>query len=492
MTFFILILSSLCLISFSYHKCCTSYRNSCIFRHNLSSSSIDHGRALDLLVNRNDGKVVLETSVFRFETNAEKKTIIDLYSMLHIGDQDYYYHIENDMKDYDIVLFELITENSNTITLDNSNDVEVSASSSEIIGNNESRKPFKRKLRDNVDIMSYKTEKLASDYDLSHQLTINFKQSNYYIADLDTDTISNLSVKRQRLVNSLYWKNQFGGRSFDQNLLKSFFLMDAPFITALRLLSWLGPCPECSCLLFDWARMSAPNKAGGLPLFSVLLPISKNILNGNFREAKKIAFAQQLMSGVVDSGSWGGESKSDVDLIVGQRNNEVCRVIQSFVDEHEMSSTSTIANTDSKILKIAVLYGCYHMKDLTSKLYKLGYMRNFSNSRKYTAWEMTYPIEESSSTSTTSSAPISDGSSVASFNELLPLISISLAYLSLGALDWWVLLKVLTEAIENIDDTVIVNILFFLGYAALYAQRHLVLLRTLSYNVVNWDRDLFG
>lgn len=71
--------------------------------------------------------------------------------------------------------------------------------------------------------------------------------------------------------------------------------------------------------MLDWARTSFPDRAGGVPFASVLIPISQNLLARNFNEVKRIAFAQQLMTGLADSGSFGGEAMSDVDVNIDRK-----------------------------------------------------------------------------------------------------------------------------------------------------------------------------
>jgi hypothetical protein len=299
--------------------------------------------------------------------------------------------------------------------------------------------------------------------------------------------------------------------------MKNFYLSDAAFISTLRYLSWLGPCPEFSCLLLDWSRWNNPTKAGGLP--AVLLPIFELVSKGNLVAAKKLAFAQQLISGVPDAGSWGGEALSDIEIRVKARNIECCRVLQCFLDEHEENSKDLSLDLDGSsdkeqksqisesqllkvgpptILKVAILYGAYHIGDLSTKLKAMGLQAGSVSS--LTAWSMespspegvplpssipsTYPFSSSSSVSNSKPFPLPSKAdeavvkdqfsidennsvnptwfSLESLLKLLkrvrsPLLTLAVAltvtsYLVIGALDWWLLIDFLVEVLESVTN----------------------------------------
>ena len=414
---------------------------------------------LRLVVDRCSGIVSLQASTFSYIYSAEKalrnKIFIDLVSMLHVGDESYYKIIEENMRNYDVVLYELITSNSNTVV--------------------DNEMPYRRRLV--TDIYSYKAENLAKEYNLDTQLSINFRQNNYYIADLDSETVNSLQSPRKNLILNDFRGFRMGGRSYSQPFLKSFFIDDSSFITFLRLFSWLLPCPELSFLVLDWARTSFPDRAGGIPFASVLIPISQNLLARNFNEVKRIGFAQQLMTGLADSGSYGGEAMSDVDVLVGERNNECIRVLKSFIEDAIKSNA-----TSNKDYRIAILYGAYHIKDLQLQLANMGCKATEPVNRELTVWNMTYP---------TSNIP-NDMAKIAI--EVVPMGLFAAVYLTLGAVDWWLLIKIFSTAIDyanNFDNNLVVAISFMVGYTALYVQRHLVVFRYLSSSAISWDKPLF-
>ena len=371
-------------------------------------------------------------------------------------------------------------------------------------------------------------------------------------------------MPRKHLTMASFRANRSAGRAREERFLRKFFLSDIALITALRYLSWLGPCPEFSCLLLDWSRWNQPTKAGGLP--PALLPIIENVSMGNIFAARKLAFAQQLISGVPDSGSWGGEALSDTEVRVKARNTECCRVLKGFLEEHEQaaknpalpvpvqtSSTEKTPRTNSKIsstsastevksseLKIAILYGAYHIEDLSSKLRAMGLKAESASS--LTAWSMEYPAISTSSDhsiktnvrkevlhpqtaekqSFFGAKTISKAlSSIRGSGLSISVAGICTMYLVICALDWWLMIDFLVEVVQGLrnsvssgtansivtgfvrhiiagevgeplsEDAKIVEISLSVLYSLAYVQRHLWALRAASSVGVQWDRGLF-
>ena len=180
----------------------------------------------------------LETKMFRFQSPVSQSVpslILDLYSMVHVGDTSYYEQIEKVMEEYDIVLYELITSKNNVIV------------------NNE----YQKKLTCDI-YPSKMTQALAKKFELQTQLCLPTQSANWYIADLDVETITDLEKSRKTNVSMNYWLSLVGGRGFNKRTtLNKFFMSDNVFITLLRILLFIFvPCPELSCLLLDWSRMT--------------------------------------------------------------------------------------------------------------------------------------------------------------------------------------------------------------------------------------------
>ena len=236
-------------------------------------------------------------------------------------------------------------------------------------------------------------------------------------------------------------------------------------------------------MLVDWSRSSTPSKGGGVPLFTAVIPFCVNIVNGRFAQARLVAFSQQLLTGLPDSGFFGGEAMSDTDVLVCARNEECVRVLDSFVsEEHNCNDYSSggSGSGEQRGFKIAILYGAYHCLDLQSRLRSRGYVLSCSSAA--TAWRMSYPVSRQAA----AAAPL-DAETAAAPLEALSVAALGLAYLLLGAADWLLLLRFTYDALlaGGLDD------LLGLGlWALLYAQRHVFVLNGLSSAVV-WDRPLF-
>ena len=96
------------------------------------------------------------------------------------------------MRDYDIVLYELITDNSNTKIDDLS-------------------KPYRRALKSEVQAL--KADNLASEFGFKTQLDMDMMSPNWFIADLDSATVSNLEAERIGITNTKYLLSQVAGRA---------------------------------------------------------------------------------------------------------------------------------------------------------------------------------------------------------------------------------------------------------------------------------------
>lgn len=531
----------------------------------ISSALAFNTRPIDISLNNKDNSICLNTDIRRFTLNEKPfenvniNYTIDLFSTVHIGDKEYYETLNYRMKNYDIVLYELIT-NQDNINTDLSRG-----------------RAFKSRLKEVV--YSRQTEGLAAQFGFSNQLDLNLKQKNWYIADLDIETIREMESKNTLSLQKQFWLSQIGGRTFSQKLLRNFFIDDKFFITVLRIVSWLTPCPELGCLLIDWSRMM-PNAGGFSP---ILIPILQHILQGNFQAASKLSFAQQLLSGLPDSGAWGGEALSDIPIRVLARNQECVRVLSGFLDEHTEFVQGKIKNevcgslekalyrqnsvliskknndedpvTDSvetnpvdEELKIAVLYGAYHINDLTKRFINdIGLTPKPSDSpvnSQITAWTVPNATKKPISTQLASelegslksnmekrhNLTLGVGFEGLSPNTAVTLVSCFMGYLIVGALDWWVLvdlfartLELLTKHDNNISiisnsllSGVITNMCKYedcldvgkntaeqtydtlsymflsISYFILYIQRHSFLLKKISYVGIQWDRGLFS
>jgi hypothetical protein len=357
---------------------------------------------------------------------------------------------------------------------------------------------------------------------------MDLMRPGWYIADLDAETVANLESQStvQRKEDSVRSVVYGRGRLFP--FLKSFYISDKPLLNALRLLAWLVPCPELSGLLIDWAR-SEPS-ASFSPLLGPMLDHlvdalsppasvmennytttytcrdSLEQLRSNMRQrrrslqlVRKLAFAQHILSGAADSGAWGGEARSDIAVRVYARNAECCRILDAFVEEvargHDMKG-----NNSPNAVDIAIIYGVYHMADLTRRLREHGFSpARDKDADTLTAWNI--PLSQTSA--------LSGGPSQRTY---VPAAAFAFLYLAVNAIDWWVLFQLLAQLAESMTQhahdfnsaadssaggiagahPVVVSAGQAVGYAILYVLRHNAVLRSLSYSAVHWDRGLFA
>ena len=262
-------------------------------------------------------------------------------------------------------------------------------------------------------------------------------------------------------------------------------------------------------------------------------PMLAAALTGDIRGARLLAFTQSLLGGVPDAGAWGGASKSDVEVRVMARNEECCRVLSGFlVSDQEGGGRRNLSGP----LRVAVLYGAYHVSDLISRFSAMGLQaeapRKLSSDVRdadgggmgwtieerfgedkgpawvpaklvvwkvpvrgaYTEDENDKGVEHPAATSPTLPAVISTARPLA-----LLLLS-AVVYLALGAVDWWWLLHLSTEGALAILQSAGTSQAQSRGadvaalaavFAVSYVQRRAALHRMLSQTAVEWDRPLF-
>ena len=124
------------------------------------------------------------------------------------------------------------------------------------------------------------------------------------------------------------------------------------FLSVVKLVSWFTPAPELTQLLLDWSRSRKRESTGGITIPS-LSAASRLFLSSfswrNFflpskegiRRARQVLFAQQLVAGVSDSGSFGGSAMSDVNTRILERNRVATEVLHAvLMDEIKSKNIS--------------------------------------------------------------------------------------------------------------------------------------------------------
>lgn len=468
---------------------------------------------------------------------------LDVYSILHVAEAAYFSKLQNVLKDYDFVLFELMASRDNI--------------------------KQSRQLRSPV--YSFASHQLCTSLGLKSQLSMNLTQPNWFVADLDIETVRALELHRYEEIKSKFRDSTIDGRTFSNQLLRNFQFTDQKFVSALRRLSWLSPCPELSCVLVDWARMQ-PSAGGITPLLVPILdhitaifslptipsiPVSgstklptgeisrmisviQDNLSQRLQSVKKLLFAQEIMSGLPDAGAWGGAARSDTTVRVVARNKECIRVLAALMAElsstHRQRNSSAKDNSEvaSNNTKIAILYGAYHIADLTNRLTEeLHFIPDPSHPPTYlVAWEIPSPPSDCSENNSTADKAATTNTSTTMTSapprlrssQIILLSAVAVVYLILGAVDWLALCTLLTHTVEHLAHLLLdllttfghenspeiqvywkgntqirdelrqaVNrTLFTTSYAVLYVLRHHYLLKKISYNGIQWEKGLFA
>jgi len=423
-----------------------------------------------------DYKISLRSDVNRFyyevDKGSNKTIIIDLFTTVHVGERQYYDTLVKQLQDYDVVLYELITSKEYIHTHPES--------------------PWIRQLIQ--PLYSKLTEKLAEQFRWNHQMVLPMTKEGWYIADLDSETIQRLESANLMKIQRDYWWSILAGRSFSQRFLTKFMISDQSFVSFLRFLTWLTPCPEINALLIDWARMQP--RAGGISPF--ILPILHKLSKFQYLDASRLAFTQQLLSGLADAGSWGGEAQSDIAVRITARNQECCRTLRFFLSNLPNKNISSAHPT----MKVAVLYGAYHIQDLKRRFVEeLRMKMDLKYKKSLTVWSISSLGTEDLDLN--GEVQWTQGKQdlllkLLDFSTTTILAISALAYVALGVIDWWIGLELILKNFEHIlsvTEEIQDKIVFSsatLAYIVLYVQRHLYFLRKISYVGIQWDRGLFA
>lgn len=278
-------------------------------------------------------------------------------------------------------------------------------------------------------------------------------------------------------------------------LFTNLFLPGANLASIFRLLIWvLSPSPEVSILLLDWSSIVNPRPTGMIsPIF---VPSLQSLITGNILNARKLIFAQVVVSGQTAGGK---------DLNIIQRRNLVAlntlmNVIKSKANE-ACTALDTKGSTDSnnnivQSRRYALLYGAMHCQDLQSRMEKMGFVLRKVEWRK--AWSVNVPtfgmgennlaLVGKNNNSPRSNSIMSDFVSSNSPSDIAIGIVIVPIYLLIGGLDW---LVTVNEIAQSLDQSLWTDSIVT---AILYVIRHLALYLALAKFVVEWDGEsnLFG
>mmetsp|Transcript_16751 Transcript_16751/g.31731 ORF Transcript_16751/g.31731 Transcript_16751/m.31731 type:complete len:555 (+) Transcript_16751:105-1769(+) len=445
-------------------------------------------------------------------------SIIDLHSQIHFGDGSYFdfYNSEEDFgSNYDKIFYELIVSENMLQTNPNGSRSLVCQ------GKSDCSTKGKGSSLNNPISPTLKDVNTAHAYDLDCQLNvIDYTQPNWIHCDTtreEYDTI--LQFTRRRKLQSEYGSGSFlwslastnilalaplqgfmsvlfrpqtpstvaSGSSLvqqssppSQRLFSNLFLQGDSLATLFRILLWsFSPSPEVSILLLDWSSLVDPKPTGMIS--PVFIPVMESLMSGNIVEARRLIFAQMLVSGQTAGGR-------DATL-VGKRNSlAVEKVMNSFNVTTKIKSDRLADGT-----RYALLYGAMHSPDLQSKFEKMGY--TVSNVEWRTAWSISVPtIGSLIGTSTTTGERRVGNLSWGNFaidsdpkDIVIGLLVVPL-YLLIGGLDW---MDTIQGVAQSLDGGNYLDIVFLCGF---YLLRHAAMYLGLSKFVVEWDGDvkLFG
>lgn len=451
---------------------------------------------------------------------------IDLHAQLHFGEDGYFqfYNDEAFVNNYDKVFYELIVSNSLLHTENDGTKRLISLQKDGLNRGDTGTSDYINNSNSNPNPVAPppSDESTASSYGLACQLNvIDYTKENWIHCDATREEYLSFSSSssstdittsdplrplwalsstamtpiqeytsalfRPFTPSSVQSANSNISQFSSLRLFSNLFLPGENLASIIRIFSWvLSPSPEVNILLLDWSSIINPRPTGMIsPIF---LPSIQSLLTGNILNARKLIFAQVVVSGQTAGGQ---------DLNIVRRRNSVALDTLLKTIENTTSNSKSDSDKITNSNNNAVLYGAMHCQDLLSRLEKMGYSLRKVEWRK--AWSVNVPTfgtgENLSSTMTKtpgrSSATSSIMSDFVSANDLSDIafgLVIVPLYLLIGGLDWLATVK---DIATSVDDSLWTEAG---ATSVFYVIRHLVLYVALSKFVVEWDGEakLFG
>lgn len=443
------------------------------------------------------------TTLSKTMLNGEK-TVIDLHSMIHFGEESYF-SFYNDHRafgsKYQKAFYELIvSEDILKVKPDGSRCLVLGRDST-----GKSYYPIGPPLTDvntaraydlecQLNIVDYTQpnwihcDATREEYDafiLGHGQVLNDNDSRSLVWSLASTTAAPIqeyisALTRPLTPSTVSSNTYFSSKSLSsQRLFSNLFLQGDSLAAIFRLLIWsFSPSPEVSILLLDWSSLVDPKPTGMVsPIF---IPVLESLFTGNLVEARRLVFAQMLVSGQTTGGR-------DENLIRKRNSVAIDKLVQNLDNTNETALDEKDTDPTETTTRYALLYGAMHCQDLQSRLQRMGY--GVTNVEWRTAWSVTVPTFGSLWSTSTGERQVgniawgnfaidSDPKDIGIGLVVVPI------YLLIGGLDWIGTIEGIAQSLENRNFT---DAIFIVGF---YLLRHLAMYIGLSKFVVEWDGEV--
>ena len=318
------------------------------------------------LVELGDGAWELQsaTAVFRRNARFDPTTgecvapaqEVALAATVHVGDPTYYQGLQEECDaDYDAVLFELITGEENLREGRAPESTRRGARDDDEDEDDDDRNrrdPFLPQLAVAL-APTPDARRLADTHFLVPQLdALDLCGDNWYVADMPKQELARLQAEAGEASPGTGDGSAPGPSSVPASPALEALVVTAkgragggPLRQATRAVCWLVPCPEAHLLLLDWVW------GGGRPA-PVLGALLDSLAGGNIIAARRLAFAQMIVSAQAKGAVGGG---ADVPVLVERRNDVATECL-------------AVALNAPGVSRVTLLYGGLHMPGLTRRL----------------------------------------------------------------------------------------------------------------------------
>ncbi|KAL9224047.1 hypothetical protein vseg_000121 [Gypsophila vaccaria] len=273
----------------------------------------------------------LQTAVVRFRKRFPWSLLrpflkVDLVSTIHIADKEYFETLQNELENYDCVLYEMVT----------------SRESLENRRNALAKKRLKSSRSRGFSIIGFIQRQMAQILALDFQLDcLDYETENWYHADLDFETFKSLQLERGE--SFFTFARDMTIKSTKAMLQPAIPENLDPWRSKLLWASRVFPMPLVGLLIIGGICTDGGGQVKEYPELDALSRL-------DFGAAMKLFLAKRLTTEFT-------QVTADVEensVIIGERNKAAIEALQKAIDKGHN--------------KIAILYGGGHMPDLGRRL----------------------------------------------------------------------------------------------------------------------------
>lgn len=341
-------------------------------------------------------------------------TLLDLIATVHIADAGYFSSLLVEATSADLCMCELVVP-ERCLALDAAGLL---------------------RLRERV-APAPEQRRLATQLGLTHQLDgLPYGADRRFscIADVPAEQLlpapTPLSVSTLAEVGRTIWRGSVRGAALGARRAR-----EGPpaWQQVLRAMAWVVPCPEVSLLILDWSWSRTRPQ-----LSSLLRPLGRALARLDLRSARRLAFAQVLLSSSAEGGGssgvvfGGGGLGARIEGRMQQRNAAAVDALERALSAGALAPAGAAPERWPAPERLALFYGPLHLEGPSGIVAEV--LARWPGARIVdSSWRTAFAAELTSTSGATRRAAQQAASYALDPERLLLPV-----YLAVDALDWWI------------------------------------------------------